>query len=340
MSEATQGAATTQVATQPLGTFDSALAAELQAMGVNEDGVPIGGEGGELVPYEGDEQHLVEGDGGSGEEGGEQSNLPAIQAGQYQASDGQTYNVPQELIDGNMRQADYTKGCQALAQRWEAANKRDAELAELFQTSGHMQMYRAALYALDSEAQQIHEYLGKTPTLIHDDPVKFGQCTGQLQLLAGRRQNVLGQAQQAIDKHAAYVANQTAERVSRVMPVFQQVGITPARLQSIASHFVAHGAPPDVMEYLHGANAPWAIVMGHKALAFDEMQAKRTQATNKVNQAQRAQVLRPGASSNTQRGTTVEKGRQRLGATGSVKDAVALELAIGEGRARGMQGRR
>ena len=211
-------------------------------------------------------------------------------------------------------------------------------MAELYQTGEYLQAHRVRLSQIDNSEREIHTFLEQNPTLSQTNVEEFNRLVGSLNLLQHHRglsQKAMNEAQQ---QHSQFVAEQTAQRVARVMPVFQQMGVQMQHLKAVEGHCRAMGLSNEAISILNEAREPAAIMMALESMAYRALMAQKAKATNQVDKAKGSGVLRPGASSSGgQPKGNGSSAAKRLAATGSVNDAVANEMAL---MARGAKAQR
>jgi hypothetical protein len=202
------------------------------------------------------------------------------------------------------------------------------QLRELFQVGEHLGAHRARLNQIDEAEGLIHSFLEQNPNLSQTDELEFNKAVAQLNLLQHHRKTSQDAMYKAQHEHATFEAQQTAQRVARVMPVFQNMGVNMQHLKAVESHCKAMGLSPQTISFLNEAREPAAIMMAMESLAYRALMAQKAQGVQQVNKARGSGVLRPGNSSTgNPRVANVAQTAKRLQATGSVKDAVANELA-------------
>lgn len=346
-NDATQGAGPDTSGNLPPATssFDAAVEAELEAMGVDGDGNALndggdegdGAQGDDGQDGAGDGQDDGQDDGDQGDEGtGQQDDDAAGQIPEghveWQTADGKKVPIPREVAELASMGVGFTERMQELAQHRGALDSLMQQTQAFYNAAPQFQQERAKLANIDMALQAGYTHLQRNPNLAVDDPTAFSVLTGQLQQLQWQRGQVSTQLDATASQFAAHNARMEQERVARAMPVFQRMGLDANALRRTGDYFAAQGATPEQMHYLHTAGAPWAIPMAVKAMQWDAMQATKAKGAAKVNAARSAAVLKPGTSTPTQRGTRVDATAKRLAATGSVKDAVAHELALTERR--------
>lgn len=156
---------------QPNAANEPASAPELEAeAGSDEENGELEGEGDELPPEP--EQYELE-------------------------HDGKKYKVPLELKDAFLRNDDYTRKTQAVAESKRAVEARQAEVDAAYNTSQEVISARAHVLNLDSALQQYQNV--NWQQLEQEDPISAMSHWRQFQMLKDQR----GQAAQYLDKTQA-----------------------------------------------------------------------------------------------------------------------------------------
>lgn len=140
----------------------------------------------------------VEGEGGQG--GGEQQPEPELAEVDY---DGKKYKLPPELKDALLRQQDYTRKTQEVAEERKAAEARRAEADQAYQVSQEVLEARAAIMNIDGALKQYENV--NWQQLEQEDPVAAMSHWRQYQQLQQQR----GQVAQYLDK----TQNELSEKV-------------------------------------------------------------------------------------------------------------------------------
>ncbi|MCZ7480553.1 hypothetical protein [Rhizobium rhizogenes] len=141
--------------------------------------------------------------------------------------DGKTYNVPAELKDKFMMQADYTKKTQETAVIKKEQEQLREEAAAIFQSSKDFIEANAVMMNLDSQLQQYQSI--DWQQLEQADPVaamshwrQFQQLQGQRQQVAQYLQNAEGERSAKAEQEIANRLRQTAEFAQREITGWNQ----------------------------------------------------------------------------------------------------------------------
>lgn len=141
--------------------------------------------------------------------------------------DGKTYNVPAELKNKFMMQADYTRKTQETAAIKKEAEQFREEAAAIFQSSKDFIEANAALMNLDGQLQQYQSV--DWQALEQADPVsamshwrQFQQLQGQRQQVAQYLQNAESERSVKAEQEIANRLRQTAEFAQKEIPGWNQ----------------------------------------------------------------------------------------------------------------------
>lgn len=318
-------------------TLDSAMEAEIAAMeqrdgrqtGSQDDNRDDGNDAGDQEPQLDEDGNPIDPDldadsTDADEEGDDKGDAELVD----HEHEGKTYKVPKELVPALMKDADYRQKTEHIANYDRHLQGREQQVEQLFQVADYHVQGRAQLSSIDAEGQAIYGELSKDPNMVNTDPVRFSALTGQLSMLTMQRQDVIGHMQHSEQQLTAYQQQQRAERVRAAAPFLAHYGMDKPTLAKAHEYGVRSGLSPQAMKWLDDGNNPPAVLIIEKARRYDELMAKRGQATQQVREAKPVrQVARPGSASHGNNGTSRDTLGKRLATTGSVKDAVALELA-------------
>lgn len=227
--------------------------------------------------------------------------------------EGKSYKVPQELKDALLRQADYTRKTQEVAEQRKAIEERQAALeqqqtlmASQFEKAVQlrgMQEKLAQYEALDwnaiaennpSEAMKLNVAYQKLQQEANKAAYELNQASSQQQQLTQQqRQQKLQEAQQELFK---YIPNFNAEIAERIRKTANEYGVSDQEINSIVD--------------------PRQIRILHDAMQWRAMQAKKPQTLQKVTEAPR--VVKPQAAAPKPRQN--QAALERLKQTGSIQD--------------------
>lgn len=205
--------------------------------------------------------------------------------------EGKSYKVPQELKDALLRQADYTRKTQEVAEQRKAVEERQAALEQQQQLMATqfekavelrgMQQKLAQFEALDwnaiaeqnpSEAMKLNVAYQKLQREAQEAAYALNQSQAQQQqLTVQQRQQKLQEAQQELFK---YIPNFNAEVAEKIRKTAHEYGVSDTEINSIVD--------------------PRQIRILHDAMQWRAMQAKKPETLKKVAEAPR--VVKPQAA--------------------------------------------
>jgi hypothetical protein len=237
--------------------------------------------------------------------------------------EGKVYKVPKPLVEGAMRQADYSRKTQEVA----AVRKQVAAEKLLIQTDGAAMQELAPAYAeLQNIGQQIEALRGSLPDpavdpvayLQHDKRVRDLEAAGaKLQsAVAQRRTELARQKQSAL---AELLQTGTAI-LSREIP-----GFNGEVRNEIGKFAIAEGYAPEELQQVYD---PRFIKLAYKAMQYDKLQRSRPAVQKKIADA--PPVVRPSAvvnQANTVRAKASEA-VDRARKSGTTQDAESAMLAL------------
>ena len=185
--------------------------------------------------------------------------------------EGKRYAVPKELKDAVLRQADYTRKTQELAQtRQQAEADFASQKARIESERANIQAV-ARLTAMDERLQQ---YQGVDwQQLSQTDPVRAQQEFFQYQQLKDSRQQYVSQVQQFESQRAMQEQQETAQRLQQASESLKREisNWSPDYARELRS--VAKQLGADESE-LDGITAPWIVRALHAQKVLSEMTKK------------------------------------------------------------------
>lgn len=226
--------------------------------------------------------------------------------------EGKSYKVPQELKDALLRQADYTRKTQEVAEQRKAVEERQAALEQQLNLMNaqfekavqlrSMQEKLAQFEALDwnaiseqdpSQAMKLNVAYQKLQREAQEAAYALNQSQAQQQqLTVQQRQQKLQEAQQELFK---YIPNFNAEVAEKIRKTAHEYGVSDQEINSIVD--------------------PRQIRILHDAMQWRAMQAKKPETLKKVTEAPR--VVKPQA--------TPPKPRQNQDALDRLKQSGRIE---------------
>jgi hypothetical protein len=185
--------------------------------------------------------------------------------------EGKRYAVPKELKDAVLRQADYTRKTQELAQ-----TRQQAE-ADFANQKARIEAERANIQAvsrLTAMDDRLQQYQGVDwQQLSQTDPVRAQQEFFQYQQLKDSRQQFVAQVQQHEGQRAMQEQQETAQRLQQASESLKREisNWSPEYAQELRS--VAKQLGADERE-LDGIRAPWIVKALHAQKVLSEMTKK------------------------------------------------------------------
>lgn len=327
-----------------VGTLDAAVEAELAEL-EKRDGPTDGSQD----DNQADDQDATDdaNDDAQDDEGSEEGDGKDADADQVEAKgevadfelNGKTFKVPKEIVPNLMMDADYRQKTMQIADYGRQLQQREQDLGQLFSAADVHAQGRARVASIDAEGTKIYAELNANPSMENENPAQFWSLSSRLNLLNIERNRAIGSVQQAEQAHSKYMEQRREEQVRIAQPILESVGIDRSALHRIAQYLPQTGLNAEVQEYLNSGASPAAVLLLEKARRYDEIMAKTGDAKKQVNSAKPIRpVAKPGNASNETRGANTAQLGKRLAATGSMSDAVALELAHME-RPRGRRNR-
>jgi hypothetical protein len=235
--------------------------------------------------------------------------------------DGEQIKVtPEDVKASYMRQKDYTKKTQELAEQ-----RRTFE-AEANAVLSERQQYQQLLGAL---AEQLQQTAGAEPdwdTLRATDPIEYSlqwtewQRKQQKQQVIAAEQQRLGQLQQVEQqKIMAQTLERERQALLAVVPEWKDAEKAKAEKQMVIEQGKKLGFSDDELAQAFDHRA---IVALRKAALYDQLMSKKQAVVNQ-KPAVAKQVVKPG-SKGTVDNSAKKRAEQRLSQTGSIRDAAAL----------------
>lgn len=259
-----------------------------------------------------------EGDPETDEEGEEEPTEP--QAMTLEIDGEQVTVTPEEVKASYMRQKDYTKKTQELAEQ------RRAFEAEANAVLSERQQYQQLLGAL---AEQLQQTAGPEPdwdALRATDPIEYSlqwteyQRKQQKQQVIAAEQQRLAQLQQVEQqKMMAQTLERERQALLAVVPEWKDAEKAKAEKVMVIEQGKKLGFSD---EELANAFDHRAIVALRKAALYDQLMSKKQAVVNQ-KPAVAKQVVKPG-SKGTVDNSAKKRAEQRLNQTGSIRDAAAL----------------
>ena len=270
-----------------------------------------------------DEDGAADEDGSDEEEEGDAAPLPDTAKVTVEI-DGKAQEVTvQELKSGYLRQADYTRKTQQLAEQRRAL---EPEMHAVREERAH---YAAILPALAQQLQELQK--AQTPDMDRlwaEDPIEWVRQNAlkeerEKRLAAVQQEQARLQQMTAREQQAAlaqHVAGQR-EELQKLVPEARDKAKWDALRPKIREYAVSIGFTEEEVKQTYDARAVAALV---KAMRYDELMTNKPKAvTPKAPTSAPQQAATPA-----RKHTDLSKARMRLAKTGSVRDAAAVFAKI------------
>ena len=238
--------------------------------------------------------------------------------------DGEEITV-EELKRGSMRQRDYTRKTQELA---EARKELEANFEEIQRERAQ---YAQMLPALQERLQQPVEQEPDWDTLYDTDPTMAAKAErqwrkqqeerqAQLQAVEAERQRMMGLEQQRVEQMQAQYFEQQRELLPELIPEWRDNAVASKEAKDIRGFLLKEGFSEQDVNGLTNATL---VKLARKAMLYDQGQTRATEAKKKPK-TQKTKTLKAGSRSTQPRPKSEQKqALQRVRQTGRVQDAAA-----------------
>lgn len=200
--------------------------------------------------------------------------------------DGKVYEIPEELKDGYLRQSDYTKKTQEIAEgrkafetEREAFSRQQQEIQQRVQLQQQNLQGYAHLAALDAQIQQYQNV--DWASLIDNDPVEAQKLQWQFNQLKEQRNGIAHQIsnteQQAAQQHQQALAKVVAE--GRATLEREISGWSEDTVKQLRDYGQAQGFQAEELAQVYD---PRQVKVLHKAYLYDQMMQKAQAKPEKV----------------------------------------------------------
>jgi len=222
--------------------------------------------------------------------------------------EGTVYNVPAELKEAFLRQSDYTRKTQEVAEsRKQFETQKEAETRQLAETQQALQLQQqnlqgyAQIASLDAQIQQFEQV--DWNSLINDNPVEAQKLQWQYGQLKEQRQNFahqISQREQQVQLHQQQQIQQMVEQGKEVLAK-EIEGWSPEVAKQLTDYGIAQGFNNAEMAQVID---PRQVKILHKAHLYDQMMAK-------AKTPQRAEV-KPAPTKKVRSGRTANKDPSKM----------------------------
>lgn len=186
--------------------------------------------------------------------------------------DGQTYRIPKALKDSFLRQADYTRKTQEVAEQRRALEQQQQQLAQ--QVQAHQEHIKevARLYALDEQLEQFSRV--NWQQLNEQDPSQAQALWFQYQQLKDNRSALAGQLQQKEQQRAIEAQQAAAKRLEEAQAVLKRdiPGWGPELANKVKDYALSQGLTE---QELSGVTDPKFVKILHDAYVGRQLREKQ-----------------------------------------------------------------
>lgn len=257
---------------------------------------------------------------------------PEIELEEVEYAEGQKFKVPKELKRGWLREDDYTRKTQKLA---EGFRQVDGVLQQLSQTQQVIQAIAPKLgqmAEIDGQIQQLRSLM--TPQLRQTDPVEFGALGAQFNLLLSHR-GELAQALQVEQQKVVHAMDQahlqtTRARMESELPkLLEDVSdFNPdTHGKEAAEYLRKRGYAPEAAHFINTSPLAMADVLA--AMKWRQLQADKKTAQKKVADKP-APTAKPGQRASPAEGGANLKKLHEMNRKSGGKDADIRRALIRE----------
>lgn len=185
--------------------------------------------------------------------------------------DGKQYRLPKELKEALLRQQDYTRKTQEVAEARKEFEAQRQQAAQALQLHASTIQGQAALTNIDNQLQQYQAL--DMQALIDSDPVQALKIQHQYQSLLQQRSNVAAQITQAQQQAMQLQSEERSKQLQQGHEVLSREikGWSKEVAQSLVDYGTRNGYQREELEQVYD---PRAVKVLHKAMLYDQMMAK------------------------------------------------------------------
>ena len=193
--------------------------------------------------------------------------------------EGNKYKVPKELKDALMRQSDYTRKTQEVAEQRKSIEQQQQEFQRNVQVQQQFMQDHAQLYALDSQIQQFSNL--NWDEMISNDPVEAMKLDRQYRTLMEMRGQATTRIQQAQHELTLKSQQETAARLEqgKAQLAKEITGWSPEMAKELAAFGKEIGFSAEELGQIID---PRQVKVLHKAHLYDQLMKKAKPAAPKV----------------------------------------------------------
>jgi len=208
--------------------------------------------------------------------------------------EGKEYDLPPELKDALLRQSDYTRKTQEVAETRKELEARQASIEQQEQLRSEHAEHFAELAAVDRDLQRFANL--DWQRWIDEDPQGAQKAQAQYQALKDQRQQAETRLMQSQDEALKVQREEHAKALEEGQKVLARdiPGWGPDKAREVAQYAVSHGIPA---EQVSAISNPTHVKLLHKAMAFDRLQEQRQKpAPKKAEPAKRVKGKKSSAT--------------------------------------------
>lgn len=225
-----------------------------------------------------------------------------------------------ELKDGFLRQSDYTRKVQEVAEKRKSA---DSDLAAARAEREH---YAQQLEAVDQLLRQAaqepnwDQLLNENPTEFVKQRYLYEQHQKRLQAVENERWQIHEKQQAETAKQAAERLAEESRKLTEVIPEWKNTKTQKAEKAQLVDFAIHHGYQPEDLAEINDSRV---VVLLRKAMLFDQMTAKK--ATLKPQHTQTGpKPVQPGSAARQSTVSESTRHKQRLAKTHDIIDAAKV----------------
>ena len=188
--------------------------------------------------------------------------------------EGKKYSLPKELKDALLRQSDYTRKTQEVAEQRKSIESQQAQIKQAYEVQQRNIQEYSQLIGID---QQIKRYENVDWNAFSDqDPVEAQKAWFQYQQLQQSRNGLANQISQRENQRQVEAQQMSARQIEEGQKVLQREikGWSPDMAKEIRSYMISQGASDHDLD---GIISPVAVKTMHKAYLYDQMMSKAKQ---------------------------------------------------------------
>jgi hypothetical protein len=230
--------------------------------------------------------------------------------------EGKQYKLPSELKDALLRQADYTRKTQEVAEQRKEVETVKEQLGLQAKMQQQFLGHYAQLQSLDSQLAQLKQI--DVNALIDSDPVQAMKIDRQMRELQEHKAQISvdlqTKQQQAYQQYQAWTQEQIAKGQEQLMKEIPGWGADLAK--QIKNTVKDYGFNDEEMSKV---TDPRLVKVLHDAMKYRQLQANKSQVEKKVAKA--SPVLKPSGKQSNPAQDRNNKQTAKLRQTGSLRDA-------------------